>query len=58
MGVKTSIQNRNNRTTINAGHGLEYRTTTFVDETGAATPLPPPGNDFGDGSDGALDTTP
>jgi len=58
MGVKTSIQNKNNKTTINAGHSLEYRTTAFVDETGASNPEPPPANNFGDGSDGALDTTP
>ena len=58
MGVKTSRLTRNSKTTVNAGHGLDYRTTEFVDEKGASTPLPPAVNDFGDGSDGALDTTP
>jgi hypothetical protein len=56
MGVKTSRLTRNSKTTVNAGHSLDYRTTSFVDERGAE-PLPP-GNNFGDGSDGALDTTP
>ena len=58
MGVKTSRLTRNSKTTVNAGHGLDYRTTEFVDEKGASTPLPPAVNNFGDGSDGALDTTP
>ena len=58
MGVKTSRLTRNSKTTVNAGHGLDYRTTSFVDEKGASTPVPPPTNNFGDGSDGALDTTP
>ena len=58
MGVKTSRLTRNSKTTVNAGHGLDYRTTEFVDEKGASTPLPPATNNFGDGSDGALDTTP
>ena len=58
MGVKTSRLTRNSKTTVNAGHSLDYRTTEFVDERGAAVPPIPPGNDFGDGSDGDLDTTP
>ena len=58
MGVKTSRLTRNSKTTVNAGHSLDYRTTEFVDERGAAVPVPPPGNSFGDGSDGDLDTTP
>ena len=58
MGVKTSRLTRNGKTTVNAGHSLDYRTTAFVDETGAALPEPPPTNHFGDGSDGDLDTTP
>ena len=58
MGVKTSRLTRNSKTTVNAGHSLNYRTTAFVDEKGAAIPTPPRANDFGDGSDGALDTTP
>lgn len=58
MGVKTSRLTRNSKTTVNAGHGLDYRTTEFVDEKGASTPPPIPSNNFGDGSDGALDTTP
>mgnify|MGYP003115373853 FL=1 len=59
MGVKTSRATRNSKTTVNAGHSLDYRTTAFVDETGAEIPPPPPAqNNFGDGSDGALDTTP
>ena len=58
MGVKTSRLTRNSKTTVNAGHSLDYRTTEFVDEKGASTPLPPAVNNFGDGSDGALDTTP
>ncbi len=56
MGVKTSRLTRNSKTTVNAGHSLDYRTTAFVDEIGAAPP--PPVNNFGDGSDGDLDTTP
>ena len=58
MGVKTSRLTRNSKTTVNAGHSLDYRTTAFVDEKGAAITIPPRANDFGDGSDGALDTTP
>ena len=58
MGAKTSRLTRNSKTTVNAGHSLDYRTTAFVDEKGAAIPPPTPGNNFGDGSDGALDTTP
>ena len=58
MGNRTSRLTRNSKTTVNAGHSLDYRTTAFVDEKGAAIPLPPPANNFGDGSDGALDTTP
>jgi len=57
MGVKTSRLTRNSKTTVNAGHGLDYRTTAFVDEKGAAIPPPPPAeNNFGDGSDGDLNT--
>ena len=56
MGVKTSRLTRNSKTTVNAGHSLDYRTTAFVDEKGAAVPLPPAGNSFGDGSDGDLST--
>ena len=56
MGVKTSRLTRNGKTTVNAGHGLDYRTTEFVDEKGASTPIVPPGNNFGDGSDGDLST--
>lgn len=58
MGVKTSRLTRNSKTTINAGHGLDYRTTEFVDERGGTNPTPPvvPSNDFGDGSDGDLNT--
>jgi|TARA_R100000482_G_C4984579_1_gene84780 hypothetical protein len=58
MGVKTSRLTRNSKTTVNAGHSLDYKTTAFVDEKGAAITIPPRSNDFGDGSDGALDTTP
>ena len=60
MGVKTSRQTRNSKTTVNAGHSLNYRTTEFVDERGGTNFIPPPlpSNSFGDGSDGALDTTP
>ena len=58
MGVKTSRLTRNSKTTVNAGHSLDYRTTEFVDEKGASAPIPPPLNNFGDGSDGDLDTTP
>lgn len=59
MGVKTSRLTRNSKTTVNAGHSLDYRTTEFIDERGAAIPPPPPPeNNFGDGSDGDLDTTP
>ena len=58
MGVKTSRLTRNSKTTVNAGHSLDYRTTEFIDERGAAIQPPPPNNNFGDGSDGALDTTP
>ena len=58
MGVKTSRATRNSKTTVNAGHSLNYRTTDFVDEKGALIPPPDPANHFGDGSDGALDTTP
>jgi|TARA_B100000035_G_C20559556_1_gene361937 hypothetical protein len=59
MGVKTSRLTRNSKTTVNAGHSLDYRTTAFVDEKGAARPgVIPPENNFGDGSDGDLDTTP
>jgi len=56
MGVKTSRLTRNSKTTVNAGHSLDYRTTAFVDEKGAAVPPPPPANNFGDGSDGDLNT--
>ena len=56
MGVKTSRLTRNSKTTVNAGHSLNYRTTLFVDERGAAISPPPPGNNFGDGSDGDLNT--
>ena len=58
MGVRTSRHEVNNNTTINAGHGLDYKSSKFFDERGAAIPVPPPGNSFGDGSDGDLDTTP
>ena len=58
MGVKTSRLTRNSKTTVNAGHSLDYRTTAFVDEKGALIPPPAPSNSFGDGSDGDLDTTP
>lgn len=59
MGVKTSRLTRNSKTTVNAGHSLDYRTTAFVDEKGGAIPPPPEvQNNFGDGSDGDLDTTP
>ena len=58
MGVKTSRQTRNSKTTVNSGHGLNYRTTEFTDERGGTnfTPSPPPSNNFGDGSNGALNT--
>ena len=56
MGVKTSRLTRNSKTTVNAGHSLDYRTTEFIDERGAAIQPPPPNNNFGDGSDGALNT--
>ena len=53
MGVKTSRLTRNSKTTVNAGHSLDYRTTAFVDEKGGTNdPPPPPENNFGDGSDG------
>ena len=58
MGVKTSRLTRNSKTTVNAGHSLDYKTTAFVDEKGAEIPKPPAANNFGDGSDGALNTTP
>ena len=58
MGVKTSRATRNSKTTVNAGHSLDYRTSAFVDEKGAYIPIPDPSNNFGDGSDGALNTTP
>ena len=58
MGVKTSRATRNSKTTVNSGHSLDYRTSAFVDEKGAHIPIPPPANNFGDGSDGALTTTP
>ena len=35
MGVKTSRLTRNSKTTD--GHSLDYRTTEFIDERGAAT---------------------
>ena len=41
MGVKTSRQTRNNKTTVNAGHSLDYKTTEFADERGG-TDAPPP----------------
>ena len=56
MGVKTSRLTRNSKTTVNAGHSLDYRTTAFVDEKGAAIPQPAALNHFGDGSDGDLST--
>ena len=56
MGVKTSRLTRNSKTTVNAGHSLDYRTTAFVDEKGASVPPLPAGNSFGDGSDGDLST--
>ena len=58
MGNRTSRLTRNSKTTVNAGHSLDYRTTAFVDEKGAAILIPPRTNSFGDGSDGDLDTTP
>ena len=42
MGNRTSRQTRNSKTTVNAGHSLDYRTSEFVDEKGAAIPEPPP----------------
>lgn len=42
MGNRTSRQNRNSKTTVNAGHSLDYRTSEFVDEKGAAIPPPDP----------------
>ena len=42
MGNRTSRQTRNSKTTVNAGHSLDYRTSEFVDERGAAIPPPPP----------------
>ena len=56
MGVKTSRLTRNSKTTVNAGHSLNYRTTAFVDEKGALNPPPPALNNFGNGSDGDLNT--
>jgi len=58
MGVKTSRQTRNGKTTVNAGHSLDYMTTEFVDERGGTKFIPPPApsNSFGDGSNGALNT--
>ncbi len=42
MGNRTSRQDRNSKTTVNAGHSLDYRTSSFVDERGAEVPPPPP----------------
>lgn len=56
MGVKTSRLTRNSKTTVNAGHSLEYYSSEFVDERGGTNPPVPPGNSFGDGSDGDLNT--
>ena len=36
MGNRTSRQDRNGKTTTNAGHSLNYRTSDFVDERGAS----------------------
>ena len=41
MGVKTSRQNRNSKTTVNAGHSVEYYSSEFIDERGG-TNTPPP----------------
>ena len=37
MGNRTSRQDRNGKTTANAGHSLNYRTSDFVDERGASS---------------------
>ena len=42
MGNRTSRQTRNSKTTVNAGHSLNYRTSGFVDERGGSIPPPPP----------------
>lgn len=41
MGNRTSRRDRNNKTTVNAGHSLDYRSSDFVDERGAVVPPPP-----------------
>ena len=37
MGNRTSRQDRNGKTTVNAGHSLNYRTSDFVDERGSVS---------------------
>ena len=43
MGVRTSRHEVNNNTTINAGHGLDYKSSKFFDERGGTNRTPATG---------------